>query len=87
MMQPETNEQIQLGVQAAAHACALLRQALALTSADPVRDIFDRAVTREVAHMLWLGVTATTITAFEGAAADVHLALGPRPHGRVVVTS
>ena len=87
MMQPEANEQIQLGVQEAAHACAVLRQALAQTSADTVRDVFDRAVTREVARMRWLGVTPTTITAFEGAAADVHLALGPRPRGRVVVTS
>ena len=87
MTHPEMNEQIEVGVQAAAHACAVLRQALALTPGDGVREAFDRAVTQEVAHMLWLGVTATTITAFEGAAADVHLALGPRPRGRVAVTS
>lgn len=85
-----SNEQIQVGVQAAAHACAVLRQAFALTSEDTVRNMFDRAVIREVAHMLWLGVPQTGITAFEGAATDVRQALGPgrvRPLGQVVATS
>ena len=90
MIRHETNEQVQLGVQAATHACAILRQTLGLTSGDAVRDVFDRAVTREVARMLWLGVAPTMISAFEGAAEDVHLALGPnrvRRLGRTVATS
>jgi hypothetical protein len=90
MTPPESNEQIQVGVHAAAHACAVLRQALVMTSEDTARDAFDRAVTREVARILWLGVAPTMITAFKGAAADVHLALGPgsrRARGRVVATS
>lgn len=90
MTRCQSNEQIQVGVQAAAHACAVLRLALASPSEDTVREVFDRAVVREVAHMLWLGVTQTLITAFEGAAADVHQALGPgraRILGRVVVTA
>ncbi len=66
-----------LNVEAAARACAVLRQALALTSRGTVRDVFDRAVAREVAHMLMRQATPATIRAFEGAAADVHVALGP----------
>lgn len=81
MTQCQSDEQIQIDVQAAAHACAVLRRAFTSPpSEDNVREVFDRAVIWEVAHMLWLGVTQTLITAFEGAAADVHQALGP---GRV----
>lgn len=77
MMRAQTNEQTEVAADAAAHACSVLRQALADPSQGSVRTTFERAVTKEVAHMLWLGVTPALIGAFESAAANVQQTLGP----------
>jgi hypothetical protein len=77
MTPAQTDEQTNLAADAATHACSVLRQALAVTSRGSVRTVFERAVTNEVANMLWLGVTPLLIAAFEIAAANVHQALDP----------
>ena len=77
MTQHQTNERNEVAAEAATHACSVLRQALAMTSRGTVRDTFDQAVTREVAHMLEGGSMPTAVAAFEGAAAVVHHALSP----------
>jgi hypothetical protein len=77
MMQFHTNEQTDVAANAATHARSVLRQALAVASRGSVRTVFERAVTNEVANMLWLGVTPVLIAAFEIAAANVHQALDP----------
>ena len=64
-----------VAAEAAMHAYSVLRNALAQTSRGTVRDVFDRAVAREVAYMLGEGATPGTIAAFEGAAANVQEAL------------
>lgn len=60
-------------------ARVVLRDAVAMTSSDTLRQVFEQAVTREVAHMLERGAMARAITAFENAAAEIHHALCP--HG------
>jgi tellurite resistance protein len=60
-------------------ARVVLRDAVAMTSSDTLRQVFEQAVTREVAHMLERGAMVRAITAFEDAAAEIHHALCP--HG------
>jgi hypothetical protein len=49
MTQQRTDQEIRVPSEAATHAYAILRKALAMTSRDTVRDVFDPA--REVARM------------------------------------
>ena len=56
-------------------ARAVLRQAVGNTFRGAVRDVFDRAVTRELAHLRERGALPVAIAAFQNAAANVHIAL------------
>jgi tellurite resistance protein len=69
----------ELAAKAKTRARVVLRDAVAMTSSDTVREVFEQAVSREVAHMLERGAMAPAITAFEYAAAEIHHALCP--HG------
>ncbi|HEX3631946.1 MAG TPA: hypothetical protein VHZ01_05520 [Casimicrobiaceae bacterium] len=57
----------------------VLREARARASRDTIREAFEQAVAREIAHMLERGMPRATITSFEEAAARTHHALCP--HG------
>jgi|SRR5690348_9875044 len=70
---PEERER--LPAKAKARARWVLRDAVAMTSPDALRLVFEQGVTREVAHMLERGALAPAITAFEQAAAEIHHAL------------
>ena len=78
-MPRRTDDRKQSAVIAKTRARVVLRDAAAVTSSDPLRQVFEQAVTREVAHMLERGAMAPAITAFENAAAEIHHALCP--HG------
>ena len=69
----------EFAAKAQTRARVVLRDAVAMTSSDTVRQVFEQAVTREIAHMLERGAVARAITAFEDAAAEIHHALCP--HG------
>ena len=75
MVRAQSIEQTEVAFQAEMRARAMLRQALGNTSRGTVRDVFDLAVTRELARMLERGAMATAMAAFQNAAADAHLAL------------
>jgi tellurite resistance protein len=78
-MPHETDKGKEFAAKAMTRARVVLRDAVAMTSSDTVRQVFEQAVTREIAHMLERGAMARTITAFENAAAEIHRALCP--HG------
>jgi len=78
-MPHQTDHKKKLAVKAKTHAQIVLRDAIAMTSSDTVRQVFEQKVTREIAHMLERGSVARAITAFEDAAAEIHHALCP--HG------
>jgi hypothetical protein len=78
-MRQRTDDRKTFAANAKTRADVVLRDAAAVTSSDPLRQIFEQAVTREVAHMLERGAAALAITAFENAAAKIHHALCP--HG------
>lgn len=78
-MPHQTNDRKEFAAKAKTRARVVLRDAVAMTSSDTVREVFEQAVTREVAHMLERGSLAGAITAFENAAAKIHHALCP--HG------
>jgi hypothetical protein len=78
-MPHQTDDRKQSAANAKTRADVVLRDAAAATSSDPLRQVFEQAVTREVAHMLERGAIASAITAFENAAAEIHHALCP--HG------
>ena len=78
-MPHQTDDRKDCSTDAKTRARVVLRDAEAMTSSDPLRQVFEQAVTREVAHMLERGAMAPAITAFENAAAEIHHALCP--HG------
>jgi maltooligosyltrehalose synthase len=57
----------------------VLREAKARASPGAIRETFEQAVAREIAHMLERGMPRAAIIAFEEAAAQMHHALCP--HG------
>ena len=75
----QRNDREEFAAKAKTRARIVLRDAVAMTSSDTIRQVFEQAVTREVAHMLERGAMARAITAFEDAAAEIHHALCP--HG------
>jgi len=75
----QTDSRRELAAKAKTRARVVLRDAIAMTSSDTLRQVFEQAVTREIAHMLERGAMARAITAFEDAAVDIHRALCP--HG------
>lgn len=77
-MPHQTDSRKDFAAKAKTRARVVLRDAVA-TSSDTVRQIFEQAVTREIAHMLERGAMARAITAFEDAAAEIHHSLCP--HG------
>ena len=78
-MPHKTDNKREFAGKAKTRAQIVLRDAVAMTSSDTVRQVFEQAVTREIAHMLERGSVAQAITAFEDAAAEIHHALCP--HG------
>jgi hypothetical protein len=78
-MPHQTDDREELAAKAKTRARVVLRDAVAMTSSDTLRQVFEQGVTREVAHMLERGAMARAITAFEHAAAEIHHALCP--HG------
>jgi hypothetical protein len=78
-MPHQTDNRKEFAVKAKTRARVVLRDAVAMTSSDTVRQVFEQAVTREIAHMLERGAMARAITAFEDAAAEIQHALCP--HG------
>ena len=78
-MPHQTDNRKEFAAKAKTRARIVLRDAVAITSSDTVRQVFEQAVTREIAHMLERGSVARAITAFENAAAEIHHALCP--HG------
>jgi hypothetical protein len=78
-MPHQTDDRKKFAANAKTRARVVLRDAVAMTSSDTVRQVFEQAVTREIAHMLERGAMARAITAFEDAAAEIHHALCP--HG------
>lgn len=74
-----TDDRKEFAARAKTRARVVLRDAVAMASSDALRQVFERAVTREVAHMLERGAMAPAITAFEDAAAQIHHELCP--HG------
>ena len=78
-MAHQTDDRTEFAAKAKTRARVVLRDAVAMTSSDTVREVFEQAVSREVAHMLERGAMAPAITAFEYAAAEIHHALCP--HG------
>jgi len=78
-MPHQTDSRKDLVAKAKTRARVVLHDAVAITSSDTVRQVFEQAVTREIAHMLERGSVARAITAFENAAAEIHHALCP--HG------
>ena len=78
-MPNQTEDGKKFTANAKTRARVVLRDAVAMTSSDTVRQVFEQAVTREIAHMLERGAMARAITAFEDAAAEIHHALCP--HG------
>jgi hypothetical protein len=78
-MPHQTDGRKEFAARAKTRARVVLRDAVAMTSSDALRPVFEQAVTREVAHMLERGAMAPAITAFEDAAAQIHRALCP--HG------
>ena len=78
-MPHQTDDRKQSAANAKTRARVVLHDAEAVTSSDALRQVFEQAVTREVAHMLERGAIASAITAFEDAAAEIHHALCP--HG------
>jgi maltooligosyltrehalose synthase len=75
----QTDNRKEFAAKAKTRAHVVLRDAVATTSSDTVRQVFEQAVTREIAHMLERGAMTRAITAFEDAAAEIHHALCP--HG------
>lgn len=69
----------QRALAAETRARLVLREARARASQAAIREAFEQAVAREVAHMLERGMPRAAITAFEKAAARMHHALCP--HG------
>lgn len=80
-MRHQTIKGKEFAAKAKTRAHVVLRAAAATTSSDTVREVFEQAVTREVAHMLERGSMARAITAFEDAAAEIHHALCPHGMG------
>ena len=78
-MPHQVEDRKQFAANAKTRARVVLRDAVAMPSSDTIRQVFEQAVTREVAHMLERGAMARAITAFENAAAEIHHALCP--HG------
>jgi hypothetical protein len=78
-MPHRTDDRKEFAARGKTRARVVLRDAVAMTSSDALRQVFEQAVTREVAHMLERGAIAPAITAFEDAAAQIHRALCP--HG------
>ena len=78
-MPHQSDDRREVAAKAKTRARVVLRDAVAMVSSDTVRQVFEQAVTREVAHMLERGAIAPAITAFENAAAEIHHALCP--HG------
>ena len=75
----QADDRKEFAAKATTRARVVLRDAVAMTSSDTLRQVFEQAVTRELAHMLERGAMARSITAFENAAAEIHHALCP--HG------
>jgi len=81
-MSHPSDDRKEFAAKAKTRARIVLRDAVAMSSSDTLRQVFEQAVTREIAHMLERGAMARAITAFEDAAAEIHPALcahGMRP--------
>ena len=78
-MAHQTDDRQTFAARGKTRARVVLRDAVAMTSSDALRQVFEQAVTREIAHMLERGAMIRAITAFEDAAAEIHHSLCP--HG------
>ena len=72
-MAHQTDDRQTFAARGKTRARVVLRDAVAMTSSDALRQVFEQAVTRERGAMI------RAITAFEDAAAEIHHSLCP--HG------